>query len=72
MRLMERIVALEDATDIPTYCGQSCCNVASANVVEFGTVLPTAATAIRCPQNLNDRIYTVVWLTLSLDPIDRN
>jgi hypothetical protein len=23
------------------------------------------------PRNLNDRTYTVVWLALSLDPIDR-
>jgi hypothetical protein len=23
------------------------------------------------PRNLKDRTYTVVWLTLSLDPIDR-
>jgi hypothetical protein len=23
------------------------------------------------PRNLNDKTYTVVWLALSLDPIDR-
>ena len=23
------------------------------------------------PRNLNDRTYTLVWLSLSLDPIDR-
>jgi hypothetical protein len=32
---------------------------------------PSALTSRDTPRNLNDRTYTVVWLALSLDPIDR-